>query len=135
MSAASDFADTFQFRLESLANEERRQWGDNKERAVERLAAKLKASPRQVQRWLRPDGIKEPKVSLWFRVERLWDETIAAAEARAQHVADIEHRKSIALRREVEGRINAASDDTARGEAEPKSKQARHEGKASVGRR
>lgn len=72
MSTAHDYADTLQFRLAALANEERRLWKDNKERAIERLARKLRATPRQVERWLTPGALKDPKVSLWFRVEELW---------------------------------------------------------------
>ena len=68
----NDLTETFQQRLRALANHERRRWSDNKERARDQLAAQLRATPRQVERWMTPGAIKEPRVGLWLKVEELW---------------------------------------------------------------
>ena len=90
LSTAADLTDEFSFRVRTLLGEYRRGWNDTKESARRRLARALKCSPRQVERWERGE-LKEPRVSVWFRVESLLNDIADRYETEARAtLADME---------------------------------------------
>lgn len=126
MVSAIDTVNEASFKLRAIACPS---WSDTKESSIARAARTLGLSFSQARRII----YQEVKCIPAHVLENIRSAYIAF-EAKTERIADEQAKIAIALRREIEGRINAAPDDTARGETEPQSKQARHGSKASVGK-